>query len=131
MMQKQFERRQTGFTFIELLVFITITGMVATAIILSGVTALRKTPATQNQWVALEAASSCMEWFLNQRRINGYTALTCPSTPATTACAAPSGFTVTANVTCTTWNSDANYKTITVSVTGLSSTSLSVQIGNY
>lgn len=123
--------KQTGFTFIELLVFIVVTGMVATVIMLGATTALRKSPAIQSQWVALETASGCMEWLLNQRRLNGYATWTCPSTPSTSICAAPSGFTVSASVACTTWNSDSNYKIITVSVTGLSSVSLSAQIASY
>jgi hypothetical protein len=72
-----------------------------------------------------------MEWFIDQRRLQGFAALTCPSAPAPSACAAPSGFTVTNAISCTTWNSDSNYKTITVSVSGLASASLSAQIGDY
>ena len=124
-------RRLQGFSYIEILVFIIVTSILMTVLMLASTTALRSAPSVQNQWVALETARGCMEWFLDQRRLNGYTALSCPSTPSTSACSVPSGFSVSANVTCTTWGGDPNYKTITVSVSGLSSTSLSSMIGDY
>lgn len=124
-------RTQSGFTLIELLVFIIVTSMVMSTLLLGANTALRQSPTIHHQWVALQTAKECMEWFLEQRRLNGYTALTCPSTPSASACSAPTGFTVTNAISCTTWNSDTNFKTITVSVTGDASASISTQIGNY
>lgn len=120
-----------GFTLIEVLVFVIITSLVMSTILLSATTALRNTPSAHNQWVALETAKRCMEWFVVQRRVNGYASLTCPSTPSPAACSAPSGFTVSTSITCTTWNTDTGFKTVTVSVTGLSSVSLSMRLGNY
>jgi type II secretory pathway pseudopilin PulG len=124
-------RTQSGFTLIEVLVFIIVTSMVMSTLLLGANTALRQSPTIHQQWVALQTSKECMEWFLNQRRLNGYTALTCPSTPSAATCTAPAGFTVTNAISCTTWNSDSNFKTITVSVTGAASASLSTQIGNY
>lgn len=124
-------RRHGGFTLIEVLVFIVVTSLVMSTILLSANTALRNTPMTHQQWVAVQTAQQCMEWFVNQRRMNGYSALTCPSTPSPSACAAPSGLSVSTAITCSTWNSDSNYKTITVSVGGAASLSLSMQIGDY
>ena len=123
--------RHGGFTLIEILVFIIITSLVMDVLLLSANTALVKTPNVHQQWVALQTAKRCMEWFLEQRRLNGYTALTCPSTPSASACTAPSGYTVSNSVACTTWNSDTTFKTITVSVAGLASASISTQIGDY
>lgn len=123
--------RAAGFSFIEVLVFIIVSSLLMSVILLGANTALRQSPAVHQQWVAMQAAQQCMEWFINQRNSNGYSSLTCPSTPAPTACSAPTGFSVSASIACTTWNSDANYKTITVSVSGLASVSLSTQIGNY
>ncbi len=120
-----------GFTLIEILLFIVISSFLMTIIILSATTALQKSPSTHQQWDALQAARGCMEWFLDQRRLNGYSTLSCPSTPSTTNCNAPSGYTITASVNCTTYSSDTNYKTITVSVSGLASASLSAMIGSY
>jgi type II secretory pathway pseudopilin PulG len=124
-------RRTHGFSLIELLVFIIVTSLVMSTILLSTTTALRNAPTTHQQWVAIEAAQRCMEYFLNQRRINGYASLTCPSTPSASACSAPTGFSVSTSISCTPWNADAEYKTITVSVSGLASVSISSQVGNY
>lgn len=120
-----------GFTLIEVLVFIVVSGLLMSTILLSATTALRESPSVHQQWVALQTARQCMEWFLDQRRLNGYAILSCPSTPSATACSAPSGYSVSTSVTCTTWNSDTEYKTITVTVSGLASASLSTQIGNF
>lgn len=120
-----------GFTLIEVLVFIIVTSLVMSTILLSANTALRNSPTTHQQWLAIQTAQQCMEWFLDQRRLFGYSALTCPSTPTPAACTAPSGLSVSTSIACTTWNSDAEYKTITVSVSGSASVTLSAQVGNY
>lgn len=119
-----------GFTLIEVIVFIVVSSILMSVILLGAITTLQKTPSAHQQWIAIETAQRCMEYFLDQRRINGYASLTCPSTPSATACSAPSGYSVSTSITCTTWNTDANYKTITVSVSGLSSVSLSTVIGS-
>lgn len=124
-------RPLAGFTLIELLVFIIVTSLIMSTLLLSAMQTLRNAPATHQQWVAMQTAQQCMEWFLDQRRLVSYASLTCPSTPSPAACTAPSGFSVSTSIACTTWNSDANYKTITVSVSGLASLSISTQIGNY
>lgn len=123
--------KSAGFMLIEVIVFIIVTSLIMSTILLSAITALRSAPAAHQQLIALQTAKRCMEWFIDQRRLNGYPALTCPSAPAPSACAAPSGFSVTTAIACTTWNSDTNYKTIKVSVSGLASLSLSAQIGEY
>lgn len=120
-----------GFTLIEILVFIVVSSLLMSVILLGATTALTKTPSVHQQWVALRTAQTCMEWFLGQRRLNGYTALTCPSTPSASVCAAPAGYSISTNVTCTTWNSDTTYKTLTVTINGVSGATASVQIGDY
>ena len=120
-----------GFALIELLVFIIVTGLLMTGLVLSLKTPLTKTPSVHQQWVALQTAEQCMEWYINQRRLNGYTAFSCPSSSVPTACTAPSGYTIATNVSCTTWNSDTNYKTVTVTMSGLAAVALSMQVGEY
>jgi type II secretory pathway pseudopilin PulG len=124
-------RRHSGFTLIEILVFIIVSSLVMTTLLLSGVSSLRQAPGIHQREIALQTARRCMEWFLQQRRLNGYNALSCPSTPSASACTAPSGYAVSTSISCTAWNSDSGYKIITVSVSGLASTSLTAQIGNY
>lgn len=120
-----------GFTLIEILVFIVVSSLLMTTILLSSFNGLRRAPTVHHQWVALQTARSCTEWFLNQRRLLGYATISCPSTSVPAACTAPAGYTVGVSVQCSTWNTDSNYKTITVNVTGLASASLSTAIGSY
>lgn len=122
---------EAGFTIIEILIFIVVTSLLMSTMLIGAYTALRSSPDTHHQIIALQTAERCMEYFLDQRRLNGYTALACPSSPTASACSAPSGYSVSTSVTCTTWNSDNGFKTITVSVSGLSAVSLSTQIGSY
>ncbi len=123
--------KQSGFTLIELVVFIVVSGLLMGTILLGVNAALNKTPQVHEQWVAINTASGCMETLLEQRRLSGYSVFSCPSTPSTSACVLPSGYTLSASVSCTTWDSDTNYKTMTVSVGGLADASLSTQIGNF
>jgi len=127
----KFTRRQAGFTFIEVLVLIIVTSLVMSTLLFGVSTALRGAPSTEQQWVAVQTARQCQEWFLEQRRLQGYGNLSCPSSPTAAACAAPSGYSVSTAVSCTTWNGDTQYKTITVTVSGLASASLFSQIGDY
>lgn len=119
-----------GFTLIELLIFIVVSGFVMSTVLLGAQLALRNAPNLRKQWIAISLARGCMERFLQARRSNGYTIWPCPSTyPAT--CPTSSGYSINVDVACTTWNSDTNYKTITVAVSGLASASLTAQIGDY
>lgn len=128
---KTFASKVRGFTLIEIIVFIVISGILMSTILLGSTLALRSSPTVHQQWVALQTAQRCMEWYLQQRRLNGFASLTCPSTPTNANCSAPAGFTVSTSIACTTWNSDTDYKTITVNVTGLATLSLTAQVGDY
>jgi prepilin-type N-terminal cleavage/methylation domain-containing protein len=123
-------KHQRGFTLIEVLVFIIISGLLMSTLLLGVNIALRNAPNVHQQWIALQTARGCMEWLLNQRRLNGYSIYTCPSTPSLN-CPVPSGYTASATVSCTAWSSDTAYKTMTVTVSGLSTASLSMQVGEY
>ena len=72
-----------------------------------------------------------MEWFTGQRQLNGYASITCPSSAVPAFCSAPSGYTLAVSITCTTISSDANYKTLTVTVSGDGNASLSTLFASY
>lgn len=122
--------KHKGFTLIEVLAFIIVSGLLMSVLLLGSVSALRSSPSVHYQWVAMQIGRQCMEWFLEQRRLNGYSTFSCPSSPTASACAAPSGFSINTSISCTTWNSDTHYKTITVTISGLASASLSAQVGD-
>jgi type II secretory pathway pseudopilin PulG len=120
-----------GFTLIEVLVLIVVTSILATTILLGLITAGKNIPAVANNSIADQAAKGCIEWFLGQRRLLGYSAVTCPSTSVPSFCNSPAGYTLSVNVTCTTINTDTHYQTITVSVSGSGNASLSTLIASY
>ncbi len=111
--------------------FIIITGLLATTLMLGLSVGTQKTPIAHQQMVATATARKCMEWFIGQRRINGYSTLPCPNTTVPGFCTTPTGYSITTNVACTTLSGDANYKTITVTVSGLGDASLTTLIANY
>jgi Tfp pilus assembly protein PilE len=124
-----------GFSIIELIIFIVIMGIVGISVLASFNAVLKGTSVPRQQTVAWQVASRCIEWYLEQRYVNSFTtaALTCPSTTVPTFCTVPSGYSISTSVSCTQLYGEtgANYKTITVSVTGLGSASLSLLVALY
>jgi type II secretory pathway pseudopilin PulG len=127
------KKNLSGFTLIEMVIFIAIT-----AIAIFGVLSLlefvsRNSVSMRTQTLAVEAADRCLQWFIGNRYINGYASTTCPSTAVPTFCAAPTGYTVAVNVACTDMYSSNNYKivTVTVSASGSTVASSSLILANY
>lgn len=127
-------KQQRGFTLIEVIVLIVVSGLLANTIFLALTTAVQKTPQFLNHTIAGQTARQCIEWYLGQRRLQwggGYESVACPSSTVPAFCTAPSGFTLAVNVACTTINSDASYKTITVTVSGKGNASYTTMIADY
>lgn len=124
-------KQHHGFTLIEIIIFIIITALLAKTILLVLNTAALNTPKILQNTIANETAQQCMEWFIGQRQLNGYSSITCPSTSVPSFCSAPTGYTVAVNIQCTTINSDANYQTITVTISGKGDAGLTTLIANY
>ena len=120
--------KQQGFTLIELVMFIVITSILASTILLALTTATQKIPTVHQNTVASQIAKQCMEWFMGQESLNGFSSLTCPNTSTPSFCTAPTGYSISTSVSCTTINTDTNYKTITVTVSGLGDASFSTLI---
>ena len=125
-------KKLSGFSLIELIVFIVITAILASTVLLTFVTALGKTPIDRQQIIATQTAQQCMEWYLGQRRINGFSNVACSASPTTpTMCALPTGYNFKNSITCTTINGDDNYKLITVTVSGAGDATLTSLIADY
>lgn len=123
-------KKHSGFTLIELVIFIVITSILASAIMLSFITTMNKAPALLQNMIASQTAQQCAEWFIGQRRVNGYDSITCDST-VPTFCTAPTGFAIAVSCTPTTINSDTNYETITITVSGAGDASTNLLLANY
>jgi type II secretory pathway pseudopilin PulG len=121
----------SGFTLIELVIFVVITSIIASTIFIAEKTSLIGSPSATKQIAANMLAQQCMEKLLGSRRLKGYNTLSCPSSPSGTLCSTSGGYTVTANVTCTTLNGNSNFKTITVTVSGNATAKLQTLIANY
>jgi type II secretory pathway pseudopilin PulG len=125
-------KKFNGFSLIEVIIFIVITSILSIVIIMPVVITLQKSPLNRQQMIALQTAQQCMEWYLGQRRMNGFSGITCSASPSTpTMCTLPSGYSFSNSITCTTINSDTNYKLITVSVTGIGDATLKSLIADY
>jgi len=124
-------RKENGFTLIELVIFIVVTSILASTLMLALVTALKSSPNVNKLMIATFTAEECMEWFIGQRRLNGFSSLTCPNTTVPSFCTAPSGYTLAVNISCTTINGDSNYKTITTTVSGSGNATLTLLIAGY
>lgn len=128
-------KQHAGFTLIELVIFIVITGILTSSIFVAANNALINMSKALYSDVASQTARQCMEYYIGQRRLNGYSALngaSCTS-PLTlpSICSAPSGYTVVANCVNNPISGDSNYNKITVIVSGTSDATLTYLIGKY
>jgi len=119
---------QQGFTFIELVIFIVIVGILAAGLLAAFNVFLSKQPALQSTAIANSLAAQRMEIILGKKKIAGFSAYSDPC-PGPTICSVPTGFTVSSTIT-PNWNSDTNYNTITVNVTGKANATLTTIVAN-
>lgn len=122
-----------GFTLIELIIFIIVIGLLATTLLLVMNIALQSSPTLHRQLIANQTARMCMEWIVGQRQLNGYDSLPCDSSTVPVFCSenAPNGYVLAVDTSCPVIAGDSHYKTLTVTVTGLSRVSLSTLIAAY
>ena len=123
--------KAAGFTLIELVLFIMVTSIMASTVLLTLRTTMKATPAQHNNYLALQAARGCLDSMLAAKALFGWAYYTCPSSAVPSTCAAPTGYNLAVNVACLTLNTDSAYKSITVSVGGLGSAALTTLIANY
>ena len=124
-------KNNRGFTLIELIMFIIITSLLASTILLALNVANLKAPTAHQQMVATQTARKCMEWLIGQRRQVGFASLVCGSTTIPAFCSVPTGFSISLSITCTTISSDTNFKTLTVNVTGAGYAGLTTLVAGY
>lgn len=121
-------RQQQGFTFLELVVFIVVMGILAASLLSAFNVFLQKQPTVQASTLANSLAAQRMEIILGQKKISGFSAYSDPC-PGQAICSVPAGFTVTSSIA-NNWNSDTNYNVITVNVTGKGTATLQTMVAN-
>ena len=124
-----------GFTLIEMVIFIVIMGIIGVTILASMNAVLKGVSVPRQKTVATQIATRCIEWYVEQRYLHGFSVATlaCPSVVTPSFCAAPSGYTISTSVSCTQLYGETgyNYKTVTITVGGLGSASLSLLLASY
>lgn len=132
MMLAQSNRKCDGFTMIELIVFIVVIGIASVAILLPLNTASEKSATDSYISTASALAQERMELIIGQRHLVGYTLFIDPCTSGSPPpdCAF-TGYTISSTIAVTSIGGDSNYKSITVTVTGLGNATLTSLVGNY
>ncbi len=126
-----------GFSLIELVIFIVVTSILATALFAVFSTALRGPALASDSNRAMQIAVERMELILPQRQVLGFAAFAIPAADpcqqgsAQLACTSiPAGFTVTPAIA-PDWGGDTNYKVVTITVTGPATATLTSLIADY
>ena len=124
--------KQCGFTLIELMLFIIVSSILVSVLLLAYVNAVGQAPALLQNNIALQTARQCAEWYMVQRRVQGYSTITC-SNPLSlpSFCTSPTGYNLTASCVPTTILSDTNYETITINVSGTGNATLTLLLAAY
>jgi len=122
-------KKNSGVTLIELVMFIVIMGIISSTVGPMFFAILKNAPKVQHYSAATQLASQCLEGYLGERYIKGYSTVLSATTPAL--CTVPTGYTITKSVTNTTKYSEASYKTITVTVAGEGNATMSLLVADY
>lgn len=136
---KPVSQRMTGLSFIELILFIMIIGLLAAGLLAGFNRALTGTATLSPLNQAHRLAEERMELILPQRQQLGFAGFTtatfdpCTSAPASTQAACttwPAGFNVSASLQ-NNWLGDSGYQVVTVNVTGPATSQLQALVGDY
>ena len=131
---RMFRANQSGVTLVELVAFIVIAALLATGLIAAFTSAMKDTPKSNEITHALQLAQERMELILAYKKSKGFTALIDPCTlasPPAQCTNIPSGFSAPTVAIVNNWNGSAEYKTITVDVTGLQAITLTAVVASY
>ncbi len=119
-------KKPHGFTLIELVVFMVVLGIIANLVFICYSSLFRGSPTSINQTTATELAAACLEWYIGQRHVNGFSSTSLnpgvnniPAFCNTCLATASPGYSLSTNVSATLYGvSNPNYKTVTVTVDG-------------
>lgn len=121
-----------GLSLIEVTCFLVVLGFITSGIMQGVYSALKHSPDTAAESLALELAQGRMDIILGQKEINGFSNFSdiCDVGSPPSICSDNTDYTITSSIT-TGYNGDNNYKLITVTVTGNGSATLTSIVGNY
>lgn len=125
--------KMSGFTLIELIIFITVTSVLGTSMFIAINRALSGFVDTTNITVATELAQKRMELILGERYNMGFINFfdPCNSENVPPICTSPPGFIISASIDPFFIGDDNNFKKINVTVTGQSKATLTTLVSDY
>lgn len=126
------KRNCNGFSLIELIIFIAVTGFIVSGIFTTLQMSLTHSPKSKQADRAIELAQERMDIIIGEKTINGFSSLTDPCTAGSppAICTTESGYTVSSTIT-TGFNGNNNLKEIVVTVTGTGTASITALVGDY
>lgn len=121
-----------GFSLIELIVFILIIGIIASALLVSFSTILQNAPSSNFQTTAIALAGERMDIILGQKQMQGFSSFSDPCTLSTppAICVSYSGYTISSSIGTITIGGDSGYKVITVTISGKGNVVLQTLVGS-
>lgn len=122
-------RRVSGFSLLEVVIFIVVLGVLLAGLLVAFTSPLSKSPQAGQLDMAAELAQQRMELILGQRRAVGFAAFADPC-PGPAVCTPPAGYTVTSSIAGG-WTDPANFKIVTVDVTGNTALTATALVANY
>lgn len=128
------ERKQQGFSVIELVIFIVIIGIVASTLLIGLNQSARFSAIPRALPQASYLANARLQVILMSRAINGYSSFNdpCTASPSLAICTPLSSYATANNLTVATPTiTGTNPKVITVNVSGKSSATASASVYNY
>jgi len=118
-------KKHYGFTLIELIIFIIVIAIIAGNLALF--MSVKSSYFPEHNMTASQLATKCAEWFIGQRKINGFNNISCGSTTPGFCTSTISGYTVSTSTDC----SDSQYKDVTITVTGKGNAQLKLRLADY
>ncbi len=131
--------RVRGFSLIELLIFIMVVGLMGVALFSAFSAALLGAGERERSVRSAQLAQERLELILAQKHAVGFAGfgaanfdpcISAPPATHATCSAIPAGYVVTTNLAGA-WGGDANYKVITVTVSGRGNAQLSALVADY
>lgn len=127
-------RTQRGVTLVELVVFITIAGLLSVGLTSVFTMAMRGAATGGDVNQALALAQERMELVLAQRHRQGFSLFVDPCTlpgPPAQCTGIPSGFSIAPVVITNNWNGSSEFRQITVTVNGPQTATLTAVVASY
>jgi len=121
--------QESGFTLIELIVFIIIIGVIATGLFLAFNVSLEKQPDMQATEIANHLARQRMDIILGQRSMLGFSSYADPC-PGPAICNSVPGYAVSSSIQ-NNWGGNTAYNIISVTVSGKANANLQTVVANY